>query len=193
MTGSVGKTTTKEMLRRCLGGFGAVHAAEASFNNHIGVPLTLARMPRDADFAVFEIGTNHPGEIAPLAALVRPHVAIITCVDRAHLGLMGSEAAIAVEKASIFSALAPGGTAVLPADTVHDAILRAAIPADARVIAFGEHGVARLVALENRAESCAVQAEIGGAQQDFGLAAPGAHMARNAIAVLAAASPWGWS
>ena len=140
VTGSVGKTTTKEMLRRCLARFGAVHAAEASFNNHIGVPLTLARMPRDADFAVFEIGTNHPGEIAPLASLVRPHVAIITCVDRAHLGLMGSEAAIAVEKASIFSALELGGTAVLPADTVHDAILRAAIPAGARVVAFGEQG-----------------------------------------------------
>ncbi len=191
VTGSVGKTTTKEMLRRCLAGFGAVHAAEASFNNHIGVPLTLARMPRDADFAVFEIGTNHPGEIAPLASLVRPHVAIITCLDRAHLGLMGSEAAIAIEKAAIFSALAPGGTAVLPADTVHDAILRAAIPAGARVIAFGEHGTARLVALENRAESCAVQAQICGVSANFTLAAPGAHMARNAIAVLAAAASLG--
>ena len=191
VTGSVGKTTTKEMLRRCLAGFGTVHAAEASFNNYIGVPLTLARMPRDADFAVFEIGTNHPGEIAPLASMVRPHVAIITCVDRAHLGLMGSEAAIAIEKASIFSALAPGGIAVLPADTVHDAILQAAVPAGARVVAFGEQGTARLVALENRADSCTVQAEIGDERADFVLAAPGAHMARNALAVLAAASALG--
>ncbi|HVE23457.1 MAG TPA: UDP-N-acetylmuramoyl-tripeptide--D-alanyl-D-alanine ligase [Acidocella sp.] len=191
VTGSVGKTTTKEMLRRTLGGFGVVHAAEASFNNHIGVPLTLARMPRDVDFAVFEIGTNHPGEIAPLAALVRPQVAIITCVDRAHLGLMGSEAAIAVEKASIFTALAPGGTAVLPADTVHDAVLRAAVPAGARIVAFGEQGAARLMAVESRAESCAVQAEIGGERVAFSLAAPGAHMARNAVAVLAAASALG--
>ena len=92
-----------------------MHAAEASFNNHIGVPLTLARLPRDMDFAVFEIGMNHPGEIAPLAQLVRPDVAIITCVDRAHLGLMGSEAAIALEKAMVFSGLRAGGTAVLPA------------------------------------------------------------------------------
>jgi UDP-N-acetylmuramoyl-tripeptide--D-alanyl-D-alanine ligase len=191
VTGSVGKTTTKEMLRRCLAGFGTVHAAEASFNNHIGVPLTLARMPRDADFAVFEIGTNHPGEIAPLAALVRPHVAIITCVDRAHLGLMGSETAIAVEKASIFSAIEPGGTAVLPAGTVHDEILRAAIPAHARVTAFGEHGAARLAALENRADSCTVEAEIGGVREKFVLAAPGAHMARNALAVMAAAAALG--
>jgi UDP-N-acetylmuramoyl-tripeptide--D-alanyl-D-alanine ligase len=191
VTGSVGKTTTKEMLRRCLAGFGTVHAAEASFNNHIGVPLTLARMPRDADFAVFEIGTNHPGEIAPLAALVRPHVAIITCVDRAHLGLMGSEAAIAAEKASIFSALEPGGTAVLPAGTVHDEILRAAVPAGARVTTFGECGAARLAALENRADSCTVEAEIGGVREKFVLAAPGAHMARNAVAVLAAAAALG--
>ena len=191
VTGSVGKTTTKEMLRRTLSGFGTVHAAEASFNNHIGVPLTLARMPRDADFAVFEIGTNHPGEIAPLAALVRPHVAIITCVDRAHLGLMGSEAAIAAEKASIFSALEPGGTAVLPAGTVHDAIFRSGIPAGAREVEFGERGVARLVAVENRAESCTVQADIGGVASEFHLAAPGAHMARNAVAVLAAASSLG--
>jgi UDP-N-acetylmuramoyl-tripeptide--D-alanyl-D-alanine ligase len=191
VTGSVGKTTTKEMLRRTLSGFGAVHAAEASFNNHIGVPLTLARMPRDADFAVFEIGMNHSGEIAPLAALVRPHVAIITCVDRAHLGLMGSEAAIAVEKASIFTALEAGGTAVLPADTAHDAILRAAVPEDARLVAFGEQGTARLVAVENRAESCTVRVEIAGARADFTLAAPGAHMARNAVAVLAAAASLG--
>jgi UDP-N-acetylmuramoyl-tripeptide--D-alanyl-D-alanine ligase len=191
VTGSVGKTTTKEMLRRCLAGFGTVHAAEASFNNHIGVPLTLARMPRDANFAVFEIGTNHPGEIAPLAALVRPHVAIIIRVDRAHLGLIGSEVAIAAEKASIFSALEPGGTAVLPADTVHDEILRAAVPAGARVTAFGECGAARLAALENRADSCTVEAEIGGVREKFVLAAPGAHMARNAVAVLAAATALG--
>ncbi len=191
VTGSVGKTTTKEMLRRTLSGFGTVHAAEASFNNHIGVPLTLARMPREADFAVFEIGTNHPGEIAPLASLVRPHVAIITCVDRAHLGLMGSETAIAVEKASIFSALAPGGTAVLPAGTVHDAILLAAIPPGAHSVAFGENGEARLLEVENRADSCTVQARIAGLDKKFDLAAPGAHMARNAVAVLAAAAALG--
>ncbi len=191
VTGSVGKTTTKEMLRRCLGGFDAVHAAEASFNNHIGVPLTLARMPRDADFAVFEIGMNHPGEIAPLVGLVRPHVAIITCVDRAHLGLMGSEEAIAAEKASIFAGLEPGGTAVLPAGTAHDAILRATVPEGAAAIGFGERGEARLLAVENSPDACLVRAEIGGVGVTFGLAAPGAHMARNAVAVLAAAQALG--
>jgi UDP-N-acetylmuramoyl-tripeptide--D-alanyl-D-alanine ligase len=102
VTGSVGKTTTKEMLRRTLSGFGSVHAADASFNNHIGVPLTLARMPREAEFAVLELGMNHPGEIAPLARLARPHVALITAIERSHIGLMGSIEAIAAEKATIF-------------------------------------------------------------------------------------------
>ena len=105
VTGSVGKTTTKEMLRAALGACGRVHAADASFNNHIGVPLTLARMPPDADYAVIEIGMNHPGEIAPLATLARPDVAIITNVAPAHIGHMGSLEAIAQEKAAIFAGM----------------------------------------------------------------------------------------
>ena len=101
VTGSVGKTTTKEMLRCALSAFGHVHAAVASYNNHWGVPLTLARTPRDADFCIAEIGMNHAGEIAPLARLARPHVAVITTIAKAHVGHLGSIEAIADEKASI--------------------------------------------------------------------------------------------
>ncbi len=188
VTGSVGKTTTKEMLRRMLSAFGAVHAAEASFNNHIGVPLTLARMPRDADFGVFEIGMNHAGEIAPLAALVRPDVAVITCVDRAHLGLMGSEEAIAREKASLYGALVPGGAAVVPGDSAFLPMLRDAVPAGVRALVFGEGAVdARLLEVKNSAEAAEIEADICGVTVRFGLAAPGRHMAMNAISVLATA------
>jgi len=112
ITGSVGKTSTKEMLREMFDVFGTVHAAEASFNNHWGVPITLARMPADVDFAVIEIGMNHPGEIAPLAALARPHVAMITTVAAAHLEAFSDVGAIAREKAEIFGGLVSGGTAI---------------------------------------------------------------------------------
>ncbi|MDD2704985.1 MAG: UDP-N-acetylmuramoyl-tripeptide--D-alanyl-D-alanine ligase, partial [Acidocella sp.] len=177
VTGSVGKTTTKEMLRRMLAAFGAVHAAEASFNNHIGVPLTLARMPRDADFGVFEIGMNHAGEIAPLATLVRPDVAVITCVDRAHLGLMGSEEAIAREKASLYGALVPGGAAVVPGDSAFLPMLRDAVPVGVRALVFGEGAVdARLLEVKNSAEAAEIEADICGVTVRFGLAAPGRHM-----------------
>jgi len=185
VTGSVGKTTTKEMLRRTLGAFGAVHAAEASFNNHIGVPLTLARMPRGVDFGVFEIGMNHPGEIAPLVALVRPHVAVVTCVDRAHLGLMGSEEAIAREKAAIYAGLEPGGTAVIPGDSAFVQLLRESVPKGRQAVVCGRE--ARLLNVQAGAESSDIDAEIYGTPVRFTLLAPGLHMARNAIAVLAAA------
>ncbi len=192
VTGSVGKTTAKEMLRRALSAFGLVHAAEASFNNHIGVPLTLARMPRDAAFGVFEIGMNHPGEIAPLAGLVRPDVAIITCVDRAHLGLMGSQEAIAHEKAAVYGGLVPGGVAVLPGDSMFLPLLRAAVPRGCEALVFGEGAVdARLVELRNAAQASEITAEINGVPVWFALAAPGRHMAMNALAVLAAAAGLG--
>jgi UDP-N-acetylmuramoyl-tripeptide--D-alanyl-D-alanine ligase len=188
VTGSVGKTTTKEMLRRALSAFGTVHAADASFNNHIGVPLTLARMPAEADFAVLEIGMNHPGEILPLVQLVRPHVAIITNIGRAHIGLMGSEAAIATEKAEIFSGLLPGGAAVLPAGTPHAAILRDKIPSGARAMSFG---TAEFLDVTNSATDVSVTAKIAGVTVKFRLAAPGAHMAMNALAVLTACAALG--
>jgi UDP-N-acetylmuramoyl-tripeptide--D-alanyl-D-alanine ligase len=188
VTGSVGKTTTKEMLRRALAGFGAVHAADASFNNHIGVPLTLARLPRGADFAVLELGMNHPGEIAPLARLARPHVAVITAIERAHIGLMGSLAAIAAEKATIFLGLVPGGTAVMPADSEFFEAVESFVPVTARQIAFGAGALAqaRLVEAHSDAEGCKVVAEIDGLRLAFRLAAPGRHMAMNAVAALSA-------
>jgi UDP-N-acetylmuramoyl-tripeptide--D-alanyl-D-alanine ligase len=188
VTGSVGKTTTKEMLRRALAGFGAVHAADASFNNHIGVPLTLARLPRGAEFAVLELGMNHPGEIAPLARLARPHVAVITAIERAHIGLMGTLAAIAAEKATIFLGLVPGGTAVLPADTEFFEAVGSFVPVTARQIAFGagELAQARLVEAPSDAEGCDVLAEIDGLRLRLHLAAPGRHMAMNAVAALSA-------
>lgn len=192
VTGSVGKTTTKEMLRRALGAFGTVHAAEASFNNHIGVPLTLARMPQAEDFGVFEIGMNHAGEILPLATLVQPDIAIITCIDRAHLGLMGSQAAIAAEKATIFAPLRPGGVAILPADSDYAAQLAAAIPAGARALRFGaKQAEARLIAAASSPDSCEIHAEISGIAVRLRLAAPGRHMAMNALAVLAACQALG--
>lgn len=190
VTGSVGKTTVKEMLRRTLSAFGKVHAAEASFNNHIGVPLTLARMPKDTDFGIFEIGMNHPGEIAPLAALVRPDVAVITCVDRAHLGLMGSELAIAKEKASIFTALAPGGKAVLPGETAYLHVLREAVPAGYCTILFNGPE-ARMLDVLNGPEASDVAAEVMGEKVYFRLAAPGRHMASNALATLCVAAAFG--
>lgn len=190
VTGSVGKTTAKEMLRRTLSAFGKVHAAEASFNNHIGVPLTLARMPRDADFGVFEIGMNHPGEIAPLAALVRPDVAIVTCVDRAHLGLMGSELAIAKEKASIYAALGPGGKAVIPGETAYLQVLREAVPTGHCALLFNGPE-ARLLDIQSGPETSEIAAEILDKKVYFRLAAPGRHMASNALAVLTAAAALG--
>jgi UDP-N-acetylmuramoyl-tripeptide--D-alanyl-D-alanine ligase len=193
VTGSVGKTTTKEMLRRALGGFGTVHAADASFNNHIGVPLTLARMRRDAQFAVLELGMNHPGEIAPLTRLARPHVAVITTVERAHIGLMGSLGAIAAEKATIYLGLEPGGVAVVPGDSAFAEQLESFVPVAAKAIRFGASSAAqaRLVEAASDAEGCDVTAEIGGAKIRFHLAAPGSHMAMNAMAALAACAGLG--
>jgi UDP-N-acetylmuramoyl-tripeptide--D-alanyl-D-alanine ligase len=188
VTGSVGKTTTKEMLRRALAPFGTVHAAEASFNNHIGVPLTLARMPRETGFAVLEIGMNHQGEIAPLAKLARPHAAIVTNVERTHLGLMGSEEAIAEEKGSIFRGLMPGGAAVLPRDSAFLTKLSAAVPGGSVRVTFGkgELAEARLLDAQSDADGCDVLARVAEALVRFHLAAPGAHMAMNAVAALAA-------
>ena len=190
VTGSVGKTTVKEMLRRIFSAFGPVHAAEASFNNHIGVPLTLARMPRETAFGVFEIGMNHPGEIAPLAALVRPDVAIVTCVDRAHLGLMGSELAIAKEKASIYTALRPGGKAVLPGETAYLQMLRESVPAGHCALLFNGPE-ARLLDMQSGPETSEIAAEILDRKIYFRLAAPGRHMASNALAALTAAAALG--
>ena len=124
VTGSVGKTSTKEMLREMLGQIGKTHASIASYNNHWGVPLTLARMPHDTEFAVIEIGMNHPGEIAPLAKMAAPDVAMVTTVAEVHLEAFDDITGIALEKAAIIDGLVPGGVAVLNADTPCTDVLR---------------------------------------------------------------------
>jgi UDP-N-acetylmuramoyl-tripeptide--D-alanyl-D-alanine ligase len=188
VTGSVGKTTTKEMLRTILGTFGRTHAAVASYNNHWGLPLTLARLPPDSEFCVVEIGMNHPGEIAPLAHLARPHVAVITSVEKAHIGFLGSIEAIADEKAAILQGLETGGVAVLPADTPLLPRLRA-VAGRGRIVTFGVAPTAdvRLADLAMDANGSDVVAEVEGERLAFRLRAPGRHMAMNALAALAAA------
>ncbi|MCE6951658.1 UDP-N-acetylmuramoyl-tripeptide--D-alanyl-D-alanine ligase [Cereibacter sphaeroides] len=194
VTGSVGKTSTKEMLRATLGGQGRVHAAEASYNNHWGVPLTLARMPADADFAVIEIGMNHPGEIAPLARLARPHVALITTVAPAHLEAFASLDAIAEEKAAIVEGLEPGGTAILPADLGVTPILTdRARQAGARMVLFGTSAAAdwRLSDVQITPEATIARATHAGTPLLFKVLTPGRHFAANALAVLACAEVLG--
>ena len=190
VTGSVGKTTTKEMLRAILGASGRVHAAHASYNNHWGVPLTLARLEEDAEYCVVEIGMNHPGEIAPLSRLAGPDVAVITRVAAAHIGHLGSLDAIADEKLSVLDGVLAGGTAVLPADGAQAARLREAArrfePA-VHVTTFGEAGEARLLSCAMDARGSDVVARIGGTERRFRVGAPGRHMAENAVAALAAA------
>jgi UDP-N-acetylmuramoyl-tripeptide--D-alanyl-D-alanine ligase len=188
VTGSVGKTTTKEMLRTILDAFGRTHAAVASYNNHWGLPLTLARMPPDSEFCVAEIGMNHPGEISPLARLARPHVAVITAIEKAHIGFLGSIEAIADEKAAILHGLEPDGIAVLPADSPQFPRLRSAAKG-ARIVTFGAAPAAnvRLTDLAADADGSDVVAEIDGRSLRFRLNAPGMHMAMNALAALAAA------
>ncbi len=190
VTGSVGKTGTKEMLRLLLGGLGETHAAVASYNNHWGVPLTLARAPRSAAYAVVEVGMNNPGEIAPLSRLARPHVAVVTAVGAAHIGHLGGLDAIAAEKAAISEGLEPGGVAVLPADTPYMDVLRRAARS-ARVLTFGENGDARATAVSADAEGSTVSADIAGRHVEFRLGAPGAHFVRNAVCALAAVAALG--
>ncbi len=192
VTGSVGKTTTKEMLRAALSALGPTHAAQASHNNHWGVPLTLARLPEGDAFCVCEVGMNHAGEIAPLAALVRPDVAIVTTVAATHIGHMGSLDAIAREKASLFGALCPGGTALFPADAPGvDRLHAAARAVAARIVRFGDGAEARLEALTLDADGSTATAILPGATVPLRLCAPGRHMADNALACLAAVAALG--
>lgn len=192
VTGSVGKTTTKEMLRTVLSPSGSVHASVASFNNHWGVPVTLARMPRDADFGIFEIGMNHPGEIRPLTRMVQPHVAIVTTIAGAHLGNFESLDEIAAAKAEIFEGVAPGGHAILNRDIEqYEFLERAALAARVEHIhSFGEHAEAdfQLAEFVGQAESSTVWASLDGEPVELAIGAPGRHIAENALAALCAAS-----
>ncbi len=195
VTGSAGKTSTKEILRGVLGASGQVHAADKSFNNHWGVPLTLARLPMHADYGVFEIGMNHAGEITPLTALVRPHAAIVTTVAAAHLEFFGTVEAIAEAKAEIFTGLAPGGVAVLPFDNSHFALLkkRAEEAGAASFISFGEKDGADFQLLDYQAagDGARLKAKIKGAVREYAAGIPGRHQAVNMLASLAAAEAVG--
>jgi len=194
VTGSVGKTSTKEMLRAILSGQGKTHAAEASYNNHWGVPLTLARMPVDTDFAVVEIGMNHPGEIAPLARLARLDVAMITIVAPAHLEAFSSIEGIAGEKAAIFDGLIPGGTAVFNADMATTPILRAkAAEVGAVAVGFGETKGAdwRLIEARIGDEATVCRASHRGRPLLYKVSSPGRHFALNALGALAVAEALG--
>jgi len=187
ITGSVGKTSTKEMMAAMLGDQGRTHASVASYNNHWGVPLTLARMPADTEYAVIEIGMNSPGEIAPLARMARPHVAMITTVGAAHLEAFDNIMGIAIEKASILEGLMPNGIAVLNNDIEHAAILQAkAHDVQARDIGFGWHGFDfKLEDVRVQDDVTVVQALAGQDPLLFKLATPGTHFAMNALGALA--------
>jgi UDP-N-acetylmuramoyl-tripeptide--D-alanyl-D-alanine ligase len=192
VTGSVGKTSTKEALLHVLSAQGQTHASVASFNNHWGVPLSLARCPAEARFAVFEIGMNHAGEIEPLVKMVRPHVAIITTVEPVHLEFFSGIEAIADAKAEIFEGVEADGAVVLNHDNSQFARLsrQARKCGISRIVSFGanKRAEARLLDISLHATCSAVHANILGHEVTFKLGMPGRHMAMNSLAVLAASS-----
>jgi UDP-N-acetylmuramoyl-tripeptide--D-alanyl-D-alanine ligase len=195
VTGSAGKTTTKEMLRLILARSGSVAASAASYNNHWGVPLSLARMPLDAVYAVLEIGMNHAGEIRSLVKLVRPHVAVITTVAPAHLEHFGTVEAIADAKAEIFEGIEPGGAAILPIENPQFDRLAAHAKESgvARILSFGKStsADARLMSTTGQGDSQNVLATIGKMRLAFSINAAGGHIAMNAIAALLTAQELG--
>src|SRR5438094_621957 len=192
VTGSVGKTGTKEALRLALSSDGETHASAASYNNHWGVPLSLARCPESTRYAVFEIGMNHASEVEPLVQLVRPEIAIITAVEPVHLEFFGSLEAIADAKAEIFSGLERDGATLLNRDNSQFARLarNARNTGIDRVLSFGEHARAdaRLMKCSLQTDTSTVQARIFGTDVTYKLGAPGRHLVINSLAVLAAAA-----
>lgn len=191
ITGSVGKTSTKEMIRLALSAHGEIFASHGNYNNHIGVPLNLANMPPDVPYAVFEMGMNHAGEIAALTRLVQPQVAVITGVDAVHLEFFSSVEAIADAKAEIFQGVPDGGTAVLPADSPYFVRLQKAALASQiqRVIACGQgmNVDCRLVRYSANACGASVQASIFGKEVSYVLGAIGRHWAQASLFALAVA------
>ena len=190
VTGSVGKTGVKEALKAALGRYApdAVHASVKSYNNHTGVPLSLARMPADARFGLFEMGMNHSGELAELTQLVRPHIAIVTWVASAHREFFVSETDIARAKAEIFGGLPKGGTAIIPHDNPHaDLIAHAAADAGATVVRFGLNDGADVHAqkVALHPDCSCVTARIGAETLTFKIGMAGRHWVNNALAVLA--------
>ncbi|UYY78680.1 UDP-N-acetylmuramoyl-tripeptide--D-alanyl-D-alanine ligase [Sphingomonas sp. R1] len=192
VTGSVGKTGTKEALFAALDRIdpGTAHRSVKSYNNHTGVPLSLARMPREARYGVFEMGMNHAGELAQLTRLVRPHVAIVTAIAPAHLGFFDSVEKIADAKGEIFQGLEPGGTAIVPFDSPYrDRLLDAARPYAAKIVTFGLGEGADYRAVETmraRSGGTFVMARFGDRELSFTISQPGDHWVSNAMAILAA-------
>jgi UDP-N-acetylmuramoyl-tripeptide--D-alanyl-D-alanine ligase len=195
ITGSVGKTGTKEALRECLAAQAPTAANLGSLNNHWGVPLSLARMARDGVYGVFEMGMNHPGEIAQLSGLVRPRVAVITNVEPAHIAFFSSVTEIAEAKAEIFEGVTDGGAAVLNRDHALFHLLRERADAAGveQIIGFGRHPEAEVRALEVNLEpsESRVRAAVLGAEVDYTLSLPGSHWVANSLAVLAAVAAVG--
>jgi UDP-N-acetylmuramoyl-tripeptide--D-alanyl-D-alanine ligase len=190
VTGSVGKTGTKETLKLVLGAQGPTSASEGSYNNQWGVPLSLARMPRQSAFGVFEMGMNHASELTPLSRLARPHVAVVTTIEAVHIEFFSSVAAIADAKAEVFAGVEPGGSAVLPRDNLHYERLAAAARARGirKILGFGMHSesFAHLIESASDSEGSTVRAKIGDREVDYRIAVPGRHWVTNSLAVLAA-------
>jgi len=191
VTGSVGKTSTKEALYAALERIrpGRVHRSVKSYNNHTGVPLSLARMPRDAEFAVLEMGMNKSGEIAALTRQVRPHLAIVTAIAPAHIENLGSEEAIADAKAEIFQGLEPEGVAIVPNDTPHrDRLVRAARRHADRTITFGsgDADVHAVHAVSAEGGGSLISAALSECELTFTISQRGEHWVSNSLAVLAA-------
>jgi len=190
VTGSVGKTTTKDALAVGLAACGKTHASVASFNNHWGVPLTLARMPRDTQYAVFEIGMNHAGEISTLVKMVRPQIAIITAIAESHLGHFASIDEIADAKAEIFEGMGAGGSAIINQDSQFFEILKnkAQIAGVDHIVGFGKDVASdvQLLDMVLHEDYSKVSAKVMDEDITFRLGSPGAHVVMNCLAVLAA-------
>jgi UDP-N-acetylmuramoyl-tripeptide--D-alanyl-D-alanine ligase len=188
VTGSVGKTSVTQAIKAGLDLAGPAHASIKSYNNHIGVPLTLARMPATVERAVFEIGMNAPGEIGPLSKMVQPHAACITTVGPVHIeGFSDGEAGVAREKSAIFQGLGPGGVAVINGDNVWVDMLReAALHQGARIAQFGSGPGqdARLIDFTPGPDGARVTAEIWGRTHAFSLKQTGFHWGLNSLAVI---------
>jgi UDP-N-acetylmuramoyl-tripeptide--D-alanyl-D-alanine ligase len=195
VTGSVGKTSTKEMLRLALAAHGSVHATRGNYNNHIGTPLNLANMPPESDFAVLEMGMNHGGEIAHLTRMVRPHVAVITCVEAVHLEFFDSINGIADAKAEIFEGLEPGGVAIINADQPYKDKLASKAKAcgASRVLTFGESESSdcQMVDYTATREGSRITARILGEELSYTIAATGRHFAMATLIALASAAVLG--
>ncbi len=199
VTGSVGKTSTKEILRQVLSCMGGVSCSVSSFNNHWGVPLSLARFSGAVPFGIFEIGMNHPGEIAPLSNQVQPHIAIITAIGAAHIGNMGTIKAIAEEKSDIFSGVVPGGTVILPRDSEYFDFMKdkARSFGISQIISFGKHPESDIhlehYSLDDLARMAQVSAKIIGKSYAYNLPLIGEHFALNSLIVFAVAQALGLS